>query len=119
MLVAVGHDDDIALACPQAFAAVKATQQAPAATMWKMIRRAAPGRRIWVSWSGVGDRYAQRSVNSARKKIAPSNRKPLSAPSRAAVSRLGVAVPRPWSESREVTSIECGTGTRCRTGKGN
>src|SRR5690349_10897921 len=36
--------------------------------MWKMISRAAPGRRIWVGWSGVGDRYAQRSVNSARRR---------------------------------------------------
>jgi hypothetical protein len=84
--------------------------------MWKRISRSAPGRSIPAISVG-GDWYAQLSVNSARKKIAPSRCSFSNAASSVAatrssrsalvmVFRQASAVVRSWALESRGVSIE-------------
>src|SRR4051812_15973280 len=81
-----------------------------------MIRRSARGRRPGASSRDAGEPKAQLSVNSARKKMAPSRRSDCSdeiAVSRPVVgSGSGPAVSRSWCTCGEATRIESDTAQR-------
>src|SRR4051812_13162675 len=80
-----------------------------------MIRRSAPGRRPGASSRDGGEPKAQLSVNSARKKMAPSSRSDCKAEiavSRPVGSGSGTAGARAWSKRAEATRIESDTAQR-------